>query len=560
MYQALYRKWRPQTFDEVIGQQQVTETLKNQVISGRLSHAYLFIGSRGTGKTTCARILAKAVNCENPVNGNPCGNCRSCRGIADGTVLDIVELDAASNNGVDNVRLLREEAVFSPTAVRKRVYIVDEVHMLSNAAFNALLKILEEPPEHLMFILATTEPQKIPATILSRCQRHRFRRIDTEMLAAYLETVAKQEKLSLTKDAAELIARLAEGGVRDALSLLDQCSTEETIDRDAVYNTMGLAGNIRLAEMLDTILRHDTEGALRLFDAMWMDGKNPASLLGELASLLRDVLMLHVAPKGAKDLLSGGCDVKRLSGFASRMTSEELLAALGTVQNTLAGMRDTQNPKMSVELCLVSLCENAAGDSFASLRARISRLEEELARGVPVRREETPIPQRGESEERGDGYDDDPERPGFDGEPDDDPDDYREEQPEDVFLDRRPVPAPDRTSEAETAPEREAGFRDVLETAMANLPPQIRSSVFDESKLRGFPEGDVLRMEAQAPFFYSQVNRQEVLKCFAEAARRVFGREMRVQLTEMKPQQREPRDVNELRQFPEVHFTESGGQ
>jgi DNA polymerase-3 subunit gamma/tau len=211
MYQALYRKWRPQTFDEVIGQQHVTETLKNQIRNDRLSHAYLFIGSRGTGKTTCARILARAVNCEHPVDGNPCGVCAACRGILDGTVLDVVELDAASNNGVDNVRALREEALFSPTSVKKRVYIIDEVHMLSTAAFNALLKILEEPPQHLMFILATTELQKVPATILSRCQRHSFRRIDAQTLSAYLESIAAKEQLRLSHEAAELIARLAEG-------------------------------------------------------------------------------------------------------------------------------------------------------------------------------------------------------------------------------------------------------------------------------------------------------------------------------------------------------------
>ena len=193
MYQALYRKWRPQSFDDVIGQQHITDSLKNQVRTGRLSHAYLFVGTRGTGKTSCARILAKAVNCEHPVDGNPCGECPSCRAIAEGKVMDIVELDAASNNGVDNVRALREEAVFSPSAVKKRVYIVDEVHMLSTSAFNALLKILEEPPEHLMFILATTELQKVPATILSRCQRHSFRRIDPATLAAYLSKIAEQE-------------------------------------------------------------------------------------------------------------------------------------------------------------------------------------------------------------------------------------------------------------------------------------------------------------------------------------------------------------------------------
>ena len=230
MYQALYRKWRPKTFDEVIGQEHITETLKNQVRTGHLSHAYIFIGTRGTGKTTCARILAKAVNCENPIDGNPCNRCRYCRGIDDGSILDIVELDAASNTGVDNVRDLKEEAIFSPAAAKKRVYIIDEVHMLSMQAFNALLKIIEEPPEHLMFILATTELQKVPATILSRCQRHSFRRIPTERLAAYLQEIAARESLQLEPEAAVQIGRLAEGGVRDALSILDQCSAGGRID------------------------------------------------------------------------------------------------------------------------------------------------------------------------------------------------------------------------------------------------------------------------------------------------------------------------------------------
>ena len=305
MYQALYRKWRPQTFDEVVGQKHITETLKNQVKTGRLSHAYIFIGTRGTGKTTCARILAKAVNCENPVDGNPCGKCPACRGIAEGSVMDVVELDAASNNGVENVRALREEAIFSPTTVKKRVYIIDEVHMLSTSAFNALLKILEEPPEHLMFILATTELQKVPATILSRCQRHSFRRIDTPEIAEYLEYIAKQERLKLRPEAAELIARLAEGGVRDALSLLDQCSAREEIDVDAVYSAMGLAGNRRIAQLLELILDRNTQSALKSFEALWMDGKDPATLLGELAGLLRDSLMFRVAPKGALELVSG---------------------------------------------------------------------------------------------------------------------------------------------------------------------------------------------------------------------------------------------------------------
>ena len=230
MYQALYRKWRPKTFDEVAGQKHITETLKNQISTGRTSHAYLFIGTRGTGKTTCAKILAKALNCEHPVDGNPCGKCPACLGIEDGSIMDVVEIDAASNNGVDNVRQLREEAVFSPVSVKKRVYIIDEVHMLSigdvykrqvhmlsTAAFNALLKILEEPPEHLVFILATTELNKVPATILSRCQRHSFKRLDAQLIADHLEHVAQCENLRLERSAAELIAGLAEGGMRLSL-------------------------------------------------------------------------------------------------------------------------------------------------------------------------------------------------------------------------------------------------------------------------------------------------------------------------------------------------------
>ena len=246
MYQALYRKYRPKTFDDVVGQEHITETLKKQVETGRLSHAYLFIGTRGTGKTTCAKILAKAVNCEHPVNGNPCNQCAACRGIDDGSILDVVELDAASNNGVDNVRALRDEAVFSPANVRKRVYIIDEVHMLSTSAFNALLKILEEPPAHLMFILATTELHKVPATILSRCQRFTFKRILPRDMEKHLLGIAQAEQIDLTPDGAEILARMANGALRDALSLLDQCRVAQgQLDSRAVLDILGLAGSAR---------------------------------------------------------------------------------------------------------------------------------------------------------------------------------------------------------------------------------------------------------------------------------------------------------------------------
>ena len=340
IYQALYRKYRPRTFDEVCGQEHITGTLKSQVASGRLSHAYLFVGTRGTGKTTCAKILAKAVNCLRPVDGNPCGECAACRGIDEGAVLDVVEIDAASNNGVENVRALREEAVFSPASVKKRVYIIDEVHMLSTAAFNALLKILEEPPEHLMFILATTELRKVPATILSRCQRYSFRRLDSGVISARLDYIAGQEGFRLTPGASELLARLADGGMRDAISLLDQCSGAEVIDERAVTDALGLAGGERIGELLSAIAGHDGASALEIFAGLWRDGKDPAVLLGDLCSLMRDVLLLSVAPRGALELLSGAYTADALRAFSGLFTRQELLRGMERIQEALAALRD----------------------------------------------------------------------------------------------------------------------------------------------------------------------------------------------------------------------------
>ena len=382
MYQALYRKYRPKTFDDVVGQEHITETLKKQVETGRLSHAYLFIGTRGTGKTTCAKILAKAVNCEHPVNGNPCNQCAACRGIDDGSVLDVVELDAASNNGVDNVRALRDEAVFSPASVRKRVYIVDEVHMLSNSAFNALLKILEEPPEHLMFILATTELHKVPATILSRCQRHSFKRIPVDTITARLNFVAQQEHLDLQPDAAALLARMADGGMRDALTLLDQCCGNECISTDAVISAIGLAGNLRTAQLLRSVATGDTAGALEQFRALWQDGKDPSALLDELSMLQRDLLMQAVAPRGGRELLSGAYDPVTLEELSGAFSSAQLLANLQSIQQTLGAMASQPNPRIAAELCLIRLCRPELCDDVPTLCARMDKLEQAVYSGA----------------------------------------------------------------------------------------------------------------------------------------------------------------------------------
>lgn len=552
MYQALYRKWRPQTFDQVIGQEHITETLKNQVRSNRLSHAYIFIGTRGTGKTTCARILAKAVNCEHPVNGNPCGCCPACKGIADGSVMDVVELDAASNNGVDNVRALREEAIFSPAEVKKRVYIIDEVHMLSTPAFNALLKILEEPPEHLLFILATTELQKVPATILSRCQRHSFRRIDNKTLASYLEHVAQEEHFDLSHDAAELISRMAEGGVRDGLSLLDQCSAYEKIDTQAVYAAMGLAGNRRIAQLFEYILKHDTASALNEFAAMWMDGKAPASLLQELGTLLRDVLLMQVAPKSVMELASGAFDREVLSDFAKRCTKEELLFAAQTVQNAAAGIRDAKNPRMAVELCLVSLCADLSGDSVAGLRARVSRLEEALARGVSAGYEAAPM-----TRDKAFDYEDEEPRSAPQSyapeEAEDEPlEVFIEEQPEDAFFDRKPKAEVPKPMNGDV-------WKAVREEAAKSLPMEIRMSLGDESRIRVCAEGDVLKVEAKKGFLLDRLKRIGISDIFAAAAKTVTGRDMSVRVSEINDGPREQRSLEELKQFKEVSFINTIG-
>ena len=383
MYQALYRKWRPKTFSDVVGQEHVTETLQRQVAEGRLSHAYLFTGTRGTGKTTCAKILAKAVNCEHPENGNPCNKCQSCLGIESGGFLDVMELDAASNNGVDHVRALRDEAIYSPAQVKKRVYIIDEVHMLSIAAFNALLKILEEPPEHLMFILATTELHKVPATILSRCQRFAFRRILPREIVGRLNYIAEQEGIDLRPDGAELLAHIADGALRDALSLLDQCAAAGgTIDSAAVLDALGLAGNLQTAQLMDCVLRRDTKAALLLLHRLYGSGKDVGAVLGELSVLARDLLISKTAPEGGAALLTGGYDSQTMDGLLRQADSARLIAICTTLQRTAADMNVSVNRRTDAELCLLKLCDETLSGDLSAINARLARLEQQMATGV----------------------------------------------------------------------------------------------------------------------------------------------------------------------------------
>ena len=404
MYQALYRKYRPKNFDEVVGQEHITATLKQEIASGRIGHAYLFTGVRGTGKTSCSKIIAKAVNCPNQHDGNPCGVCDICKGIDDGSVLDVTEIDAASNNGVDNIRQLREEANFTPAQVNYRVYIIDETHMLSVGAFNALLKIMEEPPEHVIFILATTEVHKIPATILSRCQRFDFRRISPAVIAARVRWVCEQEGIQIDPEAADLIASLAEGGMRDALSLLDVCrsnarsgeqdssaSRAEKITLEHVRQSAGLAVSDSLFAVADAVLRRDVPAVLQEIDRMFENSIDFEKMCVQLIAHYRG-LMMAKAVKNPQEFVSGlPQDAQRLSAQAAGYPMGQILYSLTVLQDALSRMGRTAQTRVELEMAAIKLCSPELDRSLDAILARLDRLEAQVRSGavVPPAGEET---------------------------------------------------------------------------------------------------------------------------------------------------------------------------
>ncbi len=538
MYQALYRKYRPRAFEDVAGQEHITETLRRQVETGRVSHAYLFVGTRGTGKTTCAKILSRALNCQHPVHGDPCNECAACRGIASGSILDVVEIDAASNNGVDNIRAIREEAVYTPAEVKKRVYIIDEVHMLSASAFNALLKILEEPPEHLVFILATTELNKVPATILSRCQHFSFRRIAPEKIEARLRYVAEQEGFTLTDPACALLARLADGSMRDALSLLDQCVSSDTVDEGDVLRAVGLMGAENTVKLWESLRGGDSAGALELFEKIYYGGAEPSGVLNDILSLTRDMLMVRVAPTGSRSLLTGAYSPERLNSLSSGLDTPRLLSASEILQDASDAMRDARDKRTKAELTLLKLTGVLRGTYLPAgafepkpeAPRTPARQAPESARPpvpeTPAVREEKPetrLPAAPESEEAPPPWDDADAPPEDPGSP----------------AEGHGVPAAETAPEpakAPAAPESDGWWGRVVEICRGTLEGSACNFLANRDNAVGSVSGGNLIVYTRNGFVKMMLDNAAVKNAVSQAAAQVLGRSLAVTVAEGMPQ------------------------
>ncbi len=385
-YQALYRKWRPMTFDDLVGQSHVSDTLKTGIATGRIAHAYLFCGTRGTGKTSTAKIFSRAVNCENPQNGEPCNACPTCRGILDGSILDVYEMDAASNRGVDNIREIRDEVVYAPSGCTYKVYIIDEVHMLTTESFNALLKTLEEPPKHALFVLATTEPHKVPATVLSRCQRFDFRRISVDEIADRLTRIAEAEKIPATADALELVAELGDGSMRDALSVLDQCAAFglEELTRAKVTEIVGIADPRALFSTATAIGEENIKDALLCADEVFRMGKEPQNFLEELVAHFRSLLICKASKNPAELLERNEDTTAEYQKQAELFSTEQILYHIKVLGEAIAQAKWMSMPRLAAETALVKLCNPAYSTEPEALLARIEKLERQLARNVVV--------------------------------------------------------------------------------------------------------------------------------------------------------------------------------
>ena len=526
MYQALYRKYRPQTFDDVVGQLAVTQTLKTQLQSGKLSHAYLFTGSRGTGKTSSAKILAKAVNCENPQDGNPCNCCAACRAIDSGSCMDVLEIDAASNNGVDNVRDLRDDAIYTPSQVKMRVYIIDEVHMLSISAFNALLKIIEEPPKHLLFILATTELHKVPATILSRCQRFSFRRISQEDIAARLQYVAYEENIDLDDSAARILARLADGGMRDGLSLLDQCAsaTEGELNAEKVYACLGIAGIQECGKLMGHIAQQDSAGALEILNRLYANGKDLGALLDELACLTRDFMILKTAPQAGINMLSGVVSDQETKTLAQQFSTGQLVRMMNLIQKTMQGFTRSASRRMDAELCILNMCQPELDSDMDALLSRLTILEDKINSGCFTVAAPTvaqpPVELKPEREETG-------------------------------ASDESEIP-----EEIPVVNEAPIGFWSDIVSAVKNETNTAATGLFStspESPVNGILLGNQLKLVCANDFARDIVNKPEIIEIVARKASAKLGRQILVTVETKKAGIHNGRQMEQLLDFGRSH-------
>lgn len=385
MYRVLYRKWRPAVFTDVSGQEHITSTLQNEVSSGRLNHAYLFTGSRGTGKTTCAKILAKAVNCLNPQNGNPCGECEICKGIDDGSILDIVEMDAASNRKIDDIRQIIDEVQFKPAKCKYRVYIVDEVHMLTTEAFNALLKTLEEPPEHVIFILATTEVHKLPQTIRSRCQRFDFHRIPPKAIADRVEYVVSQENAEITESAALMLASVADGALRDALSLLDSClAVSSHIDEEVVRNAAGLVSKTYLFELATAIINKNPTRSLEIIDRLYSESKDMARLCDELVEHFRALMLIKTIKNPRDILIMSDDEFEQAVTQSDYLSLADIVFYMDVLSRAYQRMGRGTGDRTELEMALVKLSAIELDGTVEALTARVTALEKAVKRGITV--------------------------------------------------------------------------------------------------------------------------------------------------------------------------------
>lgn len=516
MYQVLYRKWRPQTFSDVWGQPHITTALKNELRTGRLAHAYLFTGSRGTGKTSCAKILAKAVNCLHPVDGDPCNECEVCRGIDDGTVLDVAEIDAASNNGVDNIRDLREEVNFTPTIGKYRVYIIDEVHMLSAGAFNALLKTLEEPPAHVIFVLATTEVHKLPATILSRCQRFDFNRIAPADIAGRMQYIAGQEGFALEEDAALLIARLADGGMRDALSLLDQClSRSREIDANVVAAASGMAGREYLYSLAEAIRRQDGAAGLTLLHDLYTGSCDMERLCVELTEFFRGLMIVKSVERAEELVVTTPAELERMRETAAAFELTVILHAMDVLQGAMERLRSGGSRRMEMEMALLRLCSPDLDTGSAGLLRRLKALEEQVrmlaAGGTAVQPQPAASPEPTAA--------------------------VREpviKEPAAPAAESFPLPEPPPAAEAPPAdaPEQPLGnWNEILDILAESCPPLYGVLLGSGASMRG----DMVLIHTDNALFRTLVTRDGNRQLLVEAIMRVTGRKCRIGIKKTPP-------------------------